>query len=108
MTVRWDNLPEFERAIQDFGEQLPADSARWLADEALGDYRRTAPVRTGLFKGGLFTRIRRQARTRAIQFWSQVDYGYWVERRWYPLDRNINIRRVFARVQSRLDRTGDR
>ena len=78
------------------------DGTRWTAEEALDDYRKDAPVKTGNFRGGLFTKIRGTV----IQFWNLHDYAIYVEALYHRLSDNIDMARVLRRVQKRLDRTG--
>ena len=103
--IEFDGVSEFIADIDEFADMLGRDSARLLADEALKQYREDAPVKSGDFKGGLFTKVVKRGAGFTIQFWSKADYGVYVEALYYRLADNINFGRVLAAVRRKLDRT---
>ena len=101
-SFEWSGVEGFIEDIDQEADELVDDSTRFTAEEALDDYRKDAPVKTGNFRGGLFTKIRGTV----IQFWNLHDYAIYVEALYHRLDDNIDLAKVLRRVQKRLDRTG--
>ena len=101
-SFEWEGVEGFIEDIDHEADELVDDGTRWTAEEALDDYREDAPVKSGDFRGGLFTKIRGSV----IQFWNLHDYAIYVEALYHRLDDNIDLAKVLRRVQKRLDHTG--
>ena len=87
-------IDELER---DF-DKLISDSFDAIAEEVFQDYHVGWPIDTGRSYAGLDYYVN----DLTMVFTNVEDYAYWVERRWYPIDENINLERAVRRVDARF------
>ena len=80
-------------------KEMAEEAREELAEEMRREAQRYWPVDTGRSRRGLISRVRGNV----IQFSNRYAYAFWVERRWFQLDKFFRprMRRILKRVQRR-------